>query len=372
MQSNNIGAFFALVSAGLWEGSDVNLNDNVDWEKVYQLASEQSVVGVVLAGIEHSNIKPPQESLLQWIGEVQMIEQRNKAMNAFVEDLYGRMQRNGLNSILMKGQGIAQCYERPLWRTAGDIDLLLNGDSYEQAKKWFCSFNHVDEDENVFRKRLNLMVDSWDVELHGTMRGELGGRIDRLIDDVQKDIFSDGNVRSWQNGRTTVFLPSTNSDVIFVFTHILQHFFRGGIGLRQICDWCRLLWTYRSELDSELLKSRIKKAGIMSEWKAFAAFAVEYLGMPVEAMPMYSSDKRWSRKADRICSYIMAVGNFGHNRDMSYKSQSSFFKRMIISLKFRTSDFAKQVIVFPLDAVRAYWYIWGTGLKVVAKRMLSK
>jgi hypothetical protein len=26
----------------------------------------------------------------------------------------------------------------------------------------------------------------------------------------------------------------------------------------------------------------------MSEWKAFAAFAVDYLGMPVEAMPFLS------------------------------------------------------------------------------------
>ena len=161
-------------------------------------------------------------------------------------------------------------------------------------------------------------------------------------------------------------------DAIFIFTHILQHFFRGGIGLRQICDWCRLMWTYRSELDLQLLESRIRKARIMSEWRAFSAFAVDYLGMPIDSMPLYSSDKRWSRKADRICSYIMAVGNFGHNRDMSYKSQSPFFKRMMISLKYRTSDFAKQVMVFPLDAVRAYWYIWGTGLKVVVKKLLSK
>ena len=389
MQSNNRGALFALVSAGLWEKFPVHGegffaeqsgraermvhgSSNVDWDEVYQLASEQSVVGVVLAGIEHSNIKPPQELLLQWIGEVQLIEQNNKAMNTFIEDLYGRMQSIGLYSILMKGQGIAQCYERPLWRTAGDIDLLLNGDSYEQAKKWFRSFSLVDEDENVFRKRLNLKVDTWDVELHGTMRGELSGRIDRLIDDVQRDIFYSGNVRSWHNGRTTVFLPSPNGDVIFVFTHILQHFFRGGIGLRQICDWCRLLWTYKDSLDHGLLESRIKKAGIMSEWNAFAAFAVVYLGMPIEAMPMYSSDRKWSRKADKICSYVMDVGNFGHNRDMSYKSQSPFFKRMMISLKYRTSDFAKQVMVFPLDAARAYWYIWETGLKVVAKRMLSK
>jgi hypothetical protein len=169
-----------------------------------------------------------------------------------------------------------------------------------------------------------------------------------------------------------VFLPSANGDVIFVFTHILQHFFRGGIGLRQICDWCRLLWTYKDSLNHGLLESRIRKAGIMSEWKAFAAFAVDYLGMPVEAMPMYSSDKKWSRKAEKICSYVMDVGNFGHNRDMSYKSQSPFFNRMVISLKYRTSDFAKQVMIFPLDAVRAYLYIWGTGLRVVAKKLLSK
>lgn len=367
-------AFLALVRGGLWE-KDVELRNYgaTDFEEIMRLAEEQSVVGLVTAGLEHvKNVKVPQEWVLQFVGETLQIEQRNKDMKAFIEDLYGRMQRGDMYSILMKGQGIAQCYERPLWRTAGDIDLLLNGDNYERAKEWFKTIGQVDEDENEFRKRMNMTVDSWDVELHGTMRGELGGRIDKVIDEIQRDVFSGGKVRSWNNGKTTVFLPSADNDVIFVFTHILQHFFRGGIGLRQICDWCRLMWTYRSELDLRLLESRIRKAGIMSEWRAFSAFAVDYLGMPIDSMPLYSSDKRWSRKTDRICSYVMDVGNFGHNRDMSYKSQSPFFKRMIISLKYRTSDFAKQVMIFPLDAVRAYWYIWGTGLKIVAKKMLPK
>ena len=367
-------AFFALVRGGLWE-KEVRLSQfgEVDYEEVMSLAEEQSVVGLITAGLEHvKDVKVPKEELLQFVGQSLQIEQRNEAMNAFIADLYGRMQRRDMYSILMKGQGIAQCYERPLWRTSGDIDLLVNGDNYDKTKKWFRTFALVDEEENEFRKRVNMTVDSWDVELHGTMRGELGRRIERGIDEAQRDVFYGGSVRSWQNGKTTVFLPSADNDAIFIFTHILQHFFRGGIGLRQICDLCRLMWTYKDSLNHGLLESRIRKAGIMSEWRAFAAFAVEYLGMPVEAMPMYSSDKRWSRKADWICSYIMAVGNFGHNRDMSYKSQSPFFKRMIISLKYRTSDFAKQVMIFPLDAVRAYWYIWGTGLKIVAKKMLPK
>ena len=90
MKDNTIEAFFALVRAGLWGEADTNLNANdnlfegVEWEKIYQLAQEQSVLGLVLAGLEHSDIKPPKELLLQWIGEVQLIEQRNKAMNVYI------------------------------------------------------------------------------------------------------------------------------------------------------------------------------------------------------------------------------------------------------------------------------------------------
>ena len=369
MKKRTFDAFFELIRAGLWE-KEARLSrfGGVDCKEVMRLAEEQSVVGLATAGLEHvKDVKVPQEWLLQFVGQSLQIERRNEAMNAFIEDLYGRMQSNGLYSILMKGQGIAQCYERPLWRTAGDIDLLLNGENYDRAKEWFRTIGQVDEDENEFRKRVNMTVDSWDVELHGTMRGELGGRIDKVIDEVQRDVFFGGNVRSWHNGNTTVFMPAADNDVIFVFTHILQHFFRGGIGLRQICDWCRLMWTYRTELDHGLLESRIRKAGIMSEWKAFGAFAVEYLGMPVEAMPMYSPARSHSRKSKRILKYMMQVGNFGHNRDMSYKAEKSFLVRMMISLKYRTSDFMKQVMVFPVDAIRAYWYIWMTGLGVVLK-----
>ena len=212
---------------------------------------------------------------------------------------------------------------------------------------------------------LNLKVDSWDVELHGTMRGELFRRLDSVIDGVQKDIFYGGNVRSWSNGKTTVFLPSPDNDVIFVFAHILQHFFRGGIGLRQICDWCRLLWTYRELMNYKLLESRLRKMVVMTEWRTFAALAVDTLGMPVEAMPLYSPSKKWVRKSKKVLCFIFETGNFGHNRDESYKITSSFQKRMLISLSRRTRDFIKQARVFPANACRAYWGVWKTGFGVV-------
>ncbi len=81
----NQRTFFELLKAGLFpfHGERFIVHDslfnNVDWEKVYQLAQKQSVQGIVLQGIERfriqdSSFKIPKVLLLQWIGEVQVIE----------------------------------------------------------------------------------------------------------------------------------------------------------------------------------------------------------------------------------------------------------------------------------------------------------
>ena len=270
-------AFFALVRAGLWE-KEVRLAPygEIDYAEVLRMAEVQSVVGLVAAGIEHIvDVRPQKKDVLQFIGRVTQVEQQNTAMNYFIGVMMDKMREAGIYSVLVKGQGVAQCYERPLWRACGDVDLLLDAENYERAKAFLIPLASNVETEFTHFKHLGMTIDPWVVELHGTMHSRLSRRIDAELDWIQEECLRDGKVRAWRDGETDVFLPAPDEDVIFVFTHILHHFFLEGIGLRQICDWCRLLWTYRDSLDYELLESRIRKAGLMSEWKAFAAFAVE-------------------------------------------------------------------------------------------------
>lgn len=370
---NNQQAFFALVRAGLWadlEPTDMRnqgLTEPVDWDQIYQLAEEQSVIGLLLAGLEHSSIKPPQELLLQWIGEVQMIEQQNLAMNKFVAQLIEKLRKNDIYALLVKGQGIAQCYERPLWRACGDVDLLLSEDNYKKAVDYLAPLASNIEKEYFYNKHQGFTIDSWVVELHGSLRGGLSTRIDSVLDDVQKDIFNRCNARSWKNGESRVFLPDVDSDIVYVFSHILTHFYKEGLGLRQVCDWCRILCRYRSELNIRLLKCRIKRMGLLSEWKAFAAFAVGYLGMPYDAMPLYTSDAKWKRKADKICAFILEVGNMGHNRDMSYFEKFPYLIRKMCSMRRRCGDLFRHTRIFPMDSLRFFLRIVGNGLKSVVR-----
>lgn len=368
---NIIRAFFELVKAGLWgnENPDIRIEGTTDWQEVYRLATEQSVLGLVLAGFEHSGVKPPQMLLLQWIGEVQVIEQRNKEMNIFVADLIEKLRKNEIYALLVKGQGIAQCYEKPLWRSCGDVDLLLSVDNYEKAKGVLIPLASEVETEYQGSLHLGMTIDGWVVELHGSLRVGLPQKINCVLDDIQTDTFYGGNVLSWLNGQTQVFMIGKENDIVYVFAHFLNHFYKEGVGLRQICDWCRLLYTYRESLNIGLLELRIKRAGLMSEWKAFGTFSVNYLGMPIEAMPFLNVNECTSlkKKADRICRFIMEVGNFGHNRDTSYYGKYPFVVRKAISAWRRTKDLFHHTMIFPLDSLRFFPYILWNGLRSAAR-----
>ena len=366
--SNNTKALFALVKAGLWEKEARLLPfGEVDYSEVYRLAEEQSVLGFVTAGLEHvTDTQVPKGELLQFIGQSLQIEQQNKELNNFIGVLIEKMRDADIYTLMVKGQGIAQCYEKPLWRSCGDVDLFLSDVNYEKAKKFLTPLAVSMEKEYAREKHFGMTIDSWVVELHGRLYCGLSSRIEKELDRVYQDTFYGGSVRSWDNNHIQVFLLSPENDAFYVFTHILQHFYKGGIGLRQICDWCRLLWTYRNTIDVKLLESRIRRAGLMSEWKAFAAYAVHYLDMPSEAMPFYDDLDKWQKKAIRIGAFILEVGNFGQNRNQSYYSNYPYVVRKVFSFSRRMFDMTRHTIIFPLDSIRFFIGTTINGLKSIA------
>lgn len=353
----------ALLRAGLWE-KDVELQKYgaTDFEDIIQLTEEQSVVGLVTAGMEHVvDTKVPQEVLLQLVGQALQLEKQNEEMNQFIGILIDRMREAGIYALLVKGQGIAQCYERPLWRVPGDVDLFLDYVNYKKASAFLRGIALSFGEEMRQTLHIDMIINGWSVELHGTLGSQLSKKIDRFLLELQDECFSRECVRIWRNGESNVLIPAVDNDVIFVFAHILQHLFKGGIGIRQVCDWCRLLWTYRESLERGLLESRIRKMGLMTEWKTFAAMAVNTLGMPEDAMPLY--DKSFKKRSEKLLEFILEVGNFGHNRELSYTMEQSAFIRKYNITKAQLKDSVKLAGLFPIDAPKFFFNFFMGGLK---------
>ena len=362
---NNQKAFFTLLKAGLWK-QEVSLSGNgeIDYATIMQMAEEQSVVGLITAALDHAkDVKVPQEWALQFIGSALQLEQQNTAMNAFIADLIAKMRAAGIYTLLVKGQGVAQFYEKPLWRSCGDVDLFLSDDNYLKAKDYLLPKASFVEEEEKHKKHLAMTINDWMVELHGSLRCGFSSRVDKELDKVYKDTFYGGNVSSWNNQGTQVFMLGKENNVLYVFVHFLNHFYKGGVGLRQICDWCRLLWTYREKLDMKALVLRIKQMGLVSEWKAFGALAVEWLGMSTDAMPMYDESPQWSKKANRIIDFIMMSGNMGHNRISDDAGDKTYYSRKVSSFGQRAADLINHMWIFPLDSIRFFPSIVLNGIR---------
>jgi hypothetical protein len=105
------------------------------------------------------------------------------------------------------------------------VDLLLSKENYDKAKVYLTKLTSEVEEEEKKKLHLGMTIDGWIVELHGTLFTEFSRRLNKVIVEVLASIFNGGEVRSWDNGNTTVFLPSPDNDVILVFSHILDHFF---------------------------------------------------------------------------------------------------------------------------------------------------
>lgn len=366
-------AFLSLLRVGLWEdavkvnGYGLKVKDlptTIDYDEILHLAQVQSVAGLVIAGLEGlTAYSLPLTEKLKFLGHCQLIEQRNAAMNHFIDNLMSRLQQAGIKALLVKGQGIAQCYERPWWRSSGDVDLLL-GEDYEKAVESLSTVASKVEKENPFNLHQAMTIDTWTVELHGTLRGLLKRRLDNVVDEVQNDSFTNNRNRLWHNGSVDVLLPTPDNDVIFIFSHLLQHFFKESVSLRQICDWCRLLWTYKDEIDRALLENRLRRMKVLSEWKAFAALAVDHLGMPMEAMPVYSPSKYWSRKGNRLLDGIL---NDDNACSIDFQLPSNFLNRKAISFWQHTKVGVQHFVIFPLDSLIVWVNMIVVGLKVAVR-----
>ena len=117
-----------------------------------ELSGHRVVVTVRLK----SDVKIPKDVALQFVGQALQLEQQNKAMNSFIATLVEKMCKADIYTLLLKGQGIAQCYERPLWRSCGDVDLLLSEDNYLKAKQFLIPLATTVEKEGKYALHLGM------------------------------------------------------------------------------------------------------------------------------------------------------------------------------------------------------------------------
>ena len=325
--------FLELLRAGLWEGK-VNpaLFEQADWERMMTVAEHQTMTGVVgEAMMSLPDDLVPVEWKMKTVARLVGIEDMNSRMNDFLPVLFKKLRSQGWNVWLLKGQGVGRCYPHAQRRQPGDIDVFFtNEKEYHDACKFFKKHLRPQdikaESDEMVMKEEGRAVPDWD----------------------------------------SVVLPPCRFDAVFIFLHTVRHYFGGGIGLRQVADWMRYIYTNREEIDNERLAEDIRLLGLEKIWKVFGCMAVHYLGYPQEYMPLY--DKKYQKEGGLVLRYILDSGNFGYydartkTRSKSYLVQR--WKAFSGHLQMKLRNFR----MFPEESVYGIPSFIIDGLRRAAQR----
>ena len=344
-------AFLELLKAGLW-GTAVHENafrdSGIDWERVVVLAREQTVLGVVGDAMSIlSRGVMPRSLYLQVLKEVMEIEEANKRMNGLMPVLFRTLDELGVKSWLLKGQGIAQNYEKPLRRQSGDIDVYFPlVEDFEKAREDFL--RHLKPEDitadTPSTKTLEFDYKGIYIELHGKINPEVNRKSNKMFDSF---VLSCVNLptEKWSGAA----LPPVRFDVVFVFMHMVRHYFGGGIGLRQGCDWMRLLHMKKESINLKQLESDLKNTGLLKLWRAFGCMAVDLLGCPKNSMPFY--DQRYGKNAGRLLRYILESGNFGYYDQRTKSDSNYYFIRRFVAFWGHLQMKLRNLMMFPEESI---------------------
>src|SRR5574344_1128514 len=154
---NTIKQFLALLRSGLWGTpcDELLFADGADWEKLFSMSKRQTVRALAFDGLSTlpKSCQPPKVLLMKWYAHVLQTEDKGRRLNKVVRETYDVLRHADLEPTLLKGQGVAQYYRKPLHRQSGDIDIYT-GYYYKKANglleragatdsketTWHCSF----------------------------------------------------------------------------------------------------------------------------------------------------------------------------------------------------------------------------------------
>ena len=360
--------FFALLRSGLWNEvpERAPFDGGVDWEALYRLSFEQTVGPLVTDGVNRlpkECLPAEPERLDPFLGDMMATAQRNRVLDSFIPKVFHALR--GIPVVLVKGQSLAQDYPDPERRQPGDIDLLLPPSSYAAAMDVLLpKATHISK-EDLQTLHQGMHFYSVEVELHGSISTLMSRKLDRQLAALLQEQFDGRTLPTVTIGGAEIPVPEANFNAVYIFVHFLQHYWSGGVGLRQFVDWTTFVSVHKRDIHPVILEQRLEELGLLNLWKVFTGFAQEYLGCPAEKLPLAAKPN--PRKNARIWRYVRRCGNFGKNQDRKRKKESYLARKIHSLWRLVIADRLRHFPVFPKESIRFFLGAFGYGLQRLAK-----
>lgn len=282
--SRTSDALLALTRLGAGNACGV-LPDSIDWTELKALAEQHGLSAIVLDGIERlpESKRPPQELLLEWIGEVlQGYEYYYDQYCATISELAAFYNSHGYKMMVLKGYACSIDWPKPQHRPCGDIDIWLFG-KQKEADEALIKDKGIEIDSSHHHHTVYYWHDFM-VENHYDFINVHHHKSNAKIESILKELGRDDSHFVEVYGER-IYLPSPNLHALFLLKHMMMHFAAEGIMLRQLLDWGLYAKAHTKEIDWDWLNDVLKQYGMFEMFNTLNAICVEDFGFAASIFP---------------------------------------------------------------------------------------
>ena len=341
---------FIQFALGTYEGKeflDGSALNGFDWQRFYDFAKKQTLVGIIMEGISRlpKAVAPKQSLLMNWFMMSQNISRQNLMLNEATVGVYNRVKAAGYDCCILKGQANAAMYANPAARMPGDVDMWVDASRKEirQLAQTLAKENGRIDEESY--NHIALTTNDISVELHYTPGFMANFTYNRRLQQWFRESIDAQcrNMIALPDEAGEVAAPTADFNAVYQLYHLYHHYFYEGVGLRQVVDYyyvilnfelgvlnCRLrdeelknceLESQNSKLNNSksakptIQKSKLKTQNSLTRlglWHFAGAMMYvlhEVLGLPEEKMIAPMDKKR----GEMLLNDILCGGNFGHH-----------------------------------------------------------
>lgn len=358
--------FFQLLQVAIGKRDKLDIAPSEEeWAQLLAMAKKQSLAGICFTAVE----KLPQEKLsgedliMQWTGETIKIARQNKKVNEDVVALFRVLESKGFRCCLLKGQGNALMYAHPLSRTPGDIDVWVSCHNKYNSEKDIRSIIRTIKTLNPQAKAVYHHIDApafngTPVEVHYRPQFLFSYRHNKRLQRYFAENAAAQFAHKVNLDGYEVAVPTASFNIVFQLSHIYQHLFNEGIGLRQIVDYFYVLKKFNTGLSIEDREAKLtslgkllRRLGLYYIAGALMWILEEKLGMPREWAIVPPDEKR----GRFVLNEILQGGNFGKYDERNQRFGRSRIGRNVQRL---IRDF-RLVRYFPSEALsEPFFRLW--------------
>lgn len=312
------------------------------WTSILKIVHEQALPTLVAESVMAlpKELQPNAQQLLVLSKRLGGNMRRHGSLNKDLIEVFGVLKEKGVLPILLKGQGNATFYSKPLLRSCGDIDVYVGEQQFALAVDALRCWLGVDMPTDHHGKHVEFDYGKTTIELHRYADVHYFPYPNQPMQEITKRYLAQPNIV--QIAGVDVAIPPVQFNALYVFCHLWGHACRGGVGFRQICDLLLILHHDSVKIDANQLESDLKALKMLDEWLLLGNLMVGYMGLPADEFPLF--ERVSQKKVDGFLRLIFYDGNLGKNH-YSKVNPLGDFRRYFQVLGFEMQRFWRMLDV---------------------------